>query len=89
MALPKLSPRSETLAFRIWSYAGPRGWDLTLQELADGLGETMERVRNTCLLKRWTDRLRVATRDCDGSFASRRSHAGGAYLSDFGVGEIA
>lgn len=30
-----------------------------------------------------------AARDCDGNFASRISHAGGAYLSDFGVGEIA
>jgi len=88
MALPKLSPRSETLAFRIWSYAGPRGWDLTLQELADGLGETMEKVRSICMLKRWGGRLRVTSCDVNAS-ASSIYRGGGAWNRDFGVGELA
>jgi hypothetical protein len=55
-----MSLRTEVLAFRIWAFAYPRGWDCTLQELADALDESAARIRAVCQVKKWNSRLRGA-----------------------------
>jgi hypothetical protein len=57
-----MTPRSEALAFRIWAYCEPRGWDVTSPEIAEALGEPMPRVRLVCAMKGWTIRLRASQR---------------------------
>ena len=87
MATAQLSPRSSALAYRIWAVANPRGWDLTLRELADELGESFDRVRSICMHAGWAGRLRVTSPEIAiggmWSLGNRAAHA------DFGVGEIA
>ena len=55
----KLSPESEALAFRIWAYANPLGWDCTYADAADYLKENRQRVVTICSLKGWTHRFRA------------------------------
>lgn len=58
-----MNPKTETLKYRIWAYASPRGWDVTLREIADALDEPMGRVRRTMAIARWSDRVRVMRSD--------------------------
>jgi hypothetical protein len=53
-----MSIRTEVLAFRIWAFAHPRGWDCTLQELSDATGESFARISSVCQVKKWNGRLR-------------------------------
>lgn len=53
-----LSPRSEALAFRIWAYCEPLGWDVTMQDVADALGVHCNRVVRMAGLKGWSGRFR-------------------------------
>lgn len=53
-----MTPRSQALAFRIWAYCEPRGWDCTLTEVADALDESINRVRGVCQWRGWTERMR-------------------------------
>ena len=55
-----MTPRSEALAYRIWAYAKPREWNVTLAEIADALGESHKRVLAICRIKKWLDRVRVS-----------------------------
>lgn len=87
MATGRLSPRSATLAYRIWAIATPRGWDLTLRELADELGESFDRVRSICMHKGWSGRLRVASPD--GAIGGVWFRSNAPYNAEFGVGEMA
>ena len=52
------SPRTEALAYRIWSVANPRGWNMTCTEIADELDETPARIRSILRVKKWGGRLR-------------------------------
>ena len=52
------SPRTEALAYRIWSVANPRGWNMTCTEIADELDETTARIRSILSAKKWGGRLR-------------------------------
>lgn len=52
------NPKSEALAFRIWAYAEPLGWDCTVKDIADELGEGWRRVMNICRHRGWLGRLR-------------------------------
>jgi len=54
------NPKSEALAFRIWAYAEPLGWDCTVKDIAEELGESWQRVSRVCVLKGWASRLRNA-----------------------------
>ena len=51
--------RSDALAFRIWQYANPREWNVTIAEIADGIGESVNRVRGLMIGRKWTERARV------------------------------
>lgn len=55
----KLKPASEALAYRIWAYAKPIGWDCTVVEIAEALEEHTSRVSNVCHIKGWLPRLRA------------------------------
>jgi hypothetical protein len=54
-----MTPRSEALAFRIWQYCEPLGWDCTSTEVADVLGVSVWTVSNICKSKGWSERLRT------------------------------
>jgi hypothetical protein len=54
----KLSPTTEAMAFRIWQYAEPLGWNCTHADVAKAIGETTQRVRRVCELKEWNGRMR-------------------------------
>ena len=49
--------RREALAYRIWSIAEPNGWNITLRDIADTLGESIHRVRGAIRMKNWQNRL--------------------------------
>lgn len=54
----KLSPRSEALAYRIWGYCEPRGWNVLASEIAEALDEGVQRVSRILQAKDWQQRLR-------------------------------
>jgi hypothetical protein len=58
MKRSNLSPRSEALAYRIWAFASPRGWDCTSADIAEALGSTPHTVGAVCAFKGWSHRLR-------------------------------
>jgi hypothetical protein len=47
------------LAYRIYCYANPRGWDCTATEVADAIRSTPQAVRRVSYLKGWGTRFRV------------------------------
>lgn len=59
--MKKLTPKNEALAFRIWGFAKPAAWDVTLKEIADELAESPARVRAVAQIKGWLPRLRSAS----------------------------
>lgn len=54
-----MNPRTEAIAFRIWQYATPKGWDVTLREIADEIGLAIGVVRAIAARKGWSGRMRV------------------------------
>ena len=59
--------RREALAYRIWSIAEPNGWNITLRDIADTLGESIHRVRGVSQYKGWNNRLRMGATHNDGA----------------------
>jgi hypothetical protein len=53
-----MSPQAEALAYRIWAYANPLGWDCTATEVADAIRSTPRAVAKVASLKGWTARFR-------------------------------
>ena len=53
-----MNPKTEALKFRIWQYASPKGWDVTVNDIADALEESPERVRAVCVAAGWMTRIR-------------------------------
>lgn len=77
-----VNPKTEALAFRIWAYASPLGWDCTINEIADELGENRQRVNAVCRLKAWSGRLRHMSTDTNNYFqASLRLRQPGRFSS--------
>ena len=54
----RFNPRAAALAYRIWAYCAPRGWNCTITEIADELGEKRNAISLMCYRKKWLDRLR-------------------------------
>jgi hypothetical protein len=52
------NPVSAALAFRIWQYAQPIGWDCTVAEIAAELREPVQRVNRICSHRGWNLKLR-------------------------------
>ena len=53
-----MTPRTETIAYRIWGYASPREWDCTPADVADALDIPRCAVSSTIRIKRWAGRFR-------------------------------
>lgn len=52
--------------FRIWAYCAPREWDCTIVEVAEALGEDVNRIRVMIRQAGWSGRLRVLRHDSFG-----------------------
>lgn len=83
----KLSPKSEALAFRIWAYAEPKGWDVLLADVAKDLNVDVARVRWVVVAKQWNGRFR-GLRCFDPEIGANRlrsydSYDGGSYRQAF------
>jgi hypothetical protein len=57
-----MNPKSMALAYRIWCYANPLGWDCTAAEIADDLREPVQRVQRICSHRGWNRKLRTVRR---------------------------
>lgn len=75
-----MTPKSETLAFRIWALCQPRGWGMTVKDCAEELGVDWQKVRNVVAAKKWSDRFK-ATTSSETYLAARfaLSRAGGGF----------
>jgi hypothetical protein len=54
------------LAYRIYCYANPLGWDCTATEVADAIRSTPRAVAKVASLKGWSGRLRTNWTGFDG-----------------------
>ncbi|MFC3628242.1 hypothetical protein ACFOM8_02145 [Paracoccus angustae] len=63
MSAPRLSPRSQAIAFRAWAWCQTHGWEQTLQEIAEGIDESQQSVSRVFVLKGWMTRVRKMTAD--------------------------
>jgi len=61
-----MNPRTQAIAYRIWCHADPRGWDVSIPELAEALEVRKGVIIGVCQHKGWLDRLRVARQDRSG-----------------------
>lgn len=55
--------RFETIAFRMWQYAEPLGWDCTARDVADAIGVTYQSIGHVARMKGWTTKLRAHKQD--------------------------
>ncbi len=62
-----MTPRGHAIAFRVWQYCQPLGWDCTLAEVADALDEPFATVRAVIGVKNWGGRLRMTKTHYHGS----------------------
>lgn len=53
-----MSPRTQALAFRIWAYASPKGWDVSAHDIAEALDVEVRRVHYVLAAKGWNARTR-------------------------------
>jgi hypothetical protein len=56
-----MNVKTEALAFRIWAFAKPKGWDCTIYDIADFVRETPQRIVGVCRVKGWNGRLRSSS----------------------------
>lgn len=54
-----MTPKQNALAFRIWQYAEPLGWDCTAAEIADAVRSTPQAVVSVVKMKGWWTRIRT------------------------------
>ena len=69
-----MSPRTEAIAYRIWAFADPRGWDVTVADIAAALDLRNTSVQSICTVRRWHGRMRgtaVIGRENAGRFTAR------------------
>lgn len=52
------NPRANYIAYRIWAYATPREWNVTIYEISDEIDENWRTICNICIHKGWLGRLR-------------------------------
>ena len=58
-----VTPRHERIAYQIHAVASEAGWNMTLDEVADAVGESRYVVRAIIKQKKWYDRLRTQSLD--------------------------
>ena len=54
------SPRTLALRYRIWAHCEPLGWDTSVREIAEALGESPQLIGATIRDKGWHTRLRAS-----------------------------
>lgn len=65
-----MNVKLEVLAFRIYQYAHPKGWDCLMSDVADALNVSLSSVRYVSTVKGWNSRFRVARADTTAHFGS-------------------
>lgn len=53
-----MKPETEALAFRIWQYANPLEWNVTIPDISEALMEPLKRIERVLTLKGWMIRVR-------------------------------
>lgn len=53
-----MSAYQDAIAFRIWQFADPLGWDCTRAEIASALGLSLGTIHIVCAKRGWSNRLR-------------------------------
>ena len=61
-----MTVKTAVLRFRIWQYASPREWNVTIAEIAEALGESPHRVGVCVQQAGWSARIRATSRDSFG-----------------------
>lgn len=56
-------PKTKALAYRIWAFAEPLGWNATVREIADHLDVSIQAVINALRYQGWSDRVRVQRKE--------------------------
>lgn len=54
-----MNPRTMALAYRIWGDCKLHGWDRSVAEIAESLGETEARIRRVAQIKDWLRHFRA------------------------------
>lgn len=54
-----MTPRTHAIAYRIWAYAAPREWDVTIGEVAEELDLPRRTVKSICIHRGWNERMRI------------------------------
>lgn len=54
-----MNVKTEAAAFRIWQYAEPLGWNVTLREVAEKLGIAVTFAGRVAAQKGWSTRFRA------------------------------
>ena len=57
-----MNPKTETIAYRIWAYCTPLGWNCTVNDIASALGISVGKVASILGHKGWQTRLRCPER---------------------------
>ncbi len=58
-----MNVKFESLAYRIWASANPRGWDCLMSEVASDIGVPTMVVSAACAVKGWSNRFRTANKN--------------------------
>jgi hypothetical protein len=53
----------ETIAFLMWRYCEPRGWDCTARDVGGAIGVSYQTIGHVAKVKGWTTRLRTWRHD--------------------------
>jgi hypothetical protein len=83
-----MKPRTEAIAFRIWSYCEAFGWAQTMAEIAEALDLTTQQVNNILVQKGWNDRVRRVSpgvRRTRGMVISREPPMPPHHLREYGL----
>lgn len=52
------TPRTHAIAYRMWGYCEPRGWNCTFNEVAEHLGVSPRVASSIAIIFKWSDRFR-------------------------------
>lgn len=69
-----LSPRTQALAYRIWAYCEPLGWDASVRDIAEALGEPISAISGTVGIKGWHTRLRAPEQSGELGYRAHSPH---------------
>lgn len=75
------SPKTLALRFRIWQFAAPKGWDVSVHDIADALGLSWMTARNAVHGAGWSNRIRKVSSEQSHRMASSL-YRGGAEKED-------